>query len=1022
MQFNGIRITHQQFLLGEAQVVEDNWAKDHPSPTARPWTGTTLFHVQPTMILPEPIKQLASWLASSAAHELQQYQTSEVQFQTEYHQAFPSHKILGREEAARRRESSTLPPWMESIMEGKHEDEEDEILTDEAAEDRNATGIEPVLGDDERAAAREVRDLPITEEEDGPSPAPELRREIFRIHRNLGHPDRQAFCRALRHAGVKKDIIKWVKKHFECPICNSRKRPASHRPAHLSRKLAFNEVLGIDLIYYERQPLLNMLCWGTNFQQVILLPDASAKETAKALIQCWFSHYGPPNMIVCDQGPEFVGKEFSLPVSDYAVMLHYTDTASPWQNSRTERAGGIFKSRLHKVCLETSVFTEEDLKLAIVETVNAHNQYYNRSGFSPRQRVFGSSMRIPASLLSDDVIDRGFLTVPETDEMKRTQEVREAAGKAWMERQDWEAVSRAVKANTRTVDALPLKTGDRVFLWRSTSQFKGWAGPALVVQITDNGRSVWASLRGYLLKASREQVRLANHEENLGAELMRVMAKEFFEDLDQGNIKHYKDIQDEGIPVETVNADLEEELDCSPSLPGDTVPRTPENNVQNREEYPLGNLPEDQDVEMMEEQSTAVPSTPAESRLESRRSSVRSGIRVDEASGGVFCPIRENRAPSAPMPYPMTGSIPSWPSPTQSSNFLTALGPDQEENGKLRWWKDRVRDIWRPIPYSKETFTCPEAAASYNHGDQRMYLARKKESPGQVDYAKLSPVHKKIFDKSRNKEIQSLLDSGAIKIMSVEESLQFEKDNPNHVLTSRYVDRWKPCGESAVLPDGFDSYASNNHQREDVAAKSRWTVIGWKDPEVHAIERSAPTPLTTTIYLMMQLAACRQWSCYIKDIKTAFLQGKPTTRKQKLAVRMPREAFPGVDRRQLILLLTEIYGLVSGPAWWRRTLLEYLVRELGYRVNCYDKCLLTLDAGENGKEDPTKTQGAIVIEVDDILEAGGPRHRSLMKKLETKFRFGKIVDLINTPEGTGYLGGVYDNYQTFPSRMTCRNT
>ena len=54
------------------------------------------------------------------------------------------------------------------------------------------------------------------------------------------------------------------------------------------------------------------------------------------------------------------------------------------------------------------------------------------------------------------------------------------------------------------------------------------------------------------------------------------------------------------------------------------------------------------------------------------------------------------------------------------------------------------------------------------------------------------------------------------------------------------------------------------------------------------------------------------------------------------------EAFEGYSPEQLILLLTEVYGLVSGPAWWRRSLLELLVKELQYRVCVYDRCILTL--------------------------------------------------------------------------------
>ena len=89
---------------------------------------------------------------------------------------------------------------------------------------------------------------------------------------------------------------------------------------------------------------------------------------------------------------------------------------------------------------------------------------------------------------------------------------------------------------------------------------------------------------------------------------------------------------------------------------------------------------------------------------------------------------------------------------------------------------------------------------------------------------------------------------------------------------------------------------------------------------------------------------------------------------------MPKDmTFPGFDSRQLIQLETEVYGLVSGPAWWRRSFLEYCVTNLRYRINPYDRCVLSLDGPEAREgEDPTKikTKGLMIIEVDDILEAG----------------------------------------------------
>ena len=140
---------------------------------------------------------------------------------------------------------------------------------------------------------------------------------------------------------------------------------------------------------------------------------------------------------------------------------------------------------------------------------------------------------------------------------------------------------------------------------------------------------------------------------------------------------------------------------------------------------------------------------------------------------------------------------------------------------------------------------------------------------------------------------------------------------------------------------------------------------------------------------VLQLCASRRWAARVKDVKTAFLQSRPTSRKTPLVCRQPRdEPLPGLDPRQLIMLLTEIYGLVSGPSWWRSSFLQRTGR-LGYKVCPYEPCVLVLP---NEKTD-SSTQGVMVIEVDDIIEGGDERHRQLMDTLEGEVTFGKVVNL-----------------------------
>ena len=83
-----------------------------------------------------------------------------------------------------------------------------------------------------------------------------------------------------------------------------------------------------------------------------------------------------------------------------------------------------------------------------------------------------------------------------------------------------------------------------------------------------------------------------------------------------------------------------------------------------------------------------------------------------------------------------------------------------------------------------------------------------------VEYRHLPLLHQKKFDAARWKEVNGLLDLKAYRILSLEESLQFQRDFPDCVLPSRFVDRWKH------QDDGVD------------IAKARLVILGFKDPQV----------------------------------------------------------------------------------------------------------------------------------------------------------------------------------------------
>ena len=188
----------------------------------------------------------------------------------------------------------------------------------------------------------------------------------------------------------------------------------------------------------------------------------------------------------------------------------------------------------------------------------------------------------------------------------------------------------------------PLKAGETVYVWRTTSDYKGWVGPGIVVAESDNQRSLWISVRGYLIKASREQVRRATSEESLGVELIKVLSAELLKDIENGRLKNYRDIENQGGPVQDID---DANMDDAPQSSTSVLPTVPEEQSQDvrmdgdepeedlmhlldppvPEPAPLPEPPRP-DHAAMEEQSTraptsAVPTPPAATPQNFRRPS-----------------------------------------------------------------------------------------------------------------------------------------------------------------------------------------------------------------------------------------------------------------------------------------------------------------------------------------------------------------------------------------------------------------
>ena len=894
---------------------------------------------------------------------------------------------------------------------------------------------------------------------------PHLRREIFKVHRNLNHPAKEVFIRAMKHSGARADVIQWIKDFFVCPLCESAKRPLPRRPAHLAKALDFNAIVAVDLFYLNAfgAEKIFLICvdHGTGYLQVTQCADARAITVRQALSRAWIAPFGVPEVLICDQGPEFVGEQFVEFMSQMGTAIHYTDGSTPWKNGRAERAVGTVKNKLKVVLQETSA-TEEELDLVVAQVVSAHNSLYDRHGFSPDQRLFGRSLRLPGSLLADDRWDQEMVKASAGDLVQRSWAIREAARAAWIKEDDVVSVRRASAAQTRKSDihAFSFYPGQWAYVWRRNDNRHGWVGPGALIAVTPGGNSWWINMRGRLWKVATEQLRPASSEEELGAALALELHKDLLHQVREGVRTGYEDVTVEGPPDRTVEEifpevfgedateDREEDqerlreqpraFDEATTTLGDGHSEralTSEPSQSRRQsvmssEHPRATATASgQDLLPLPAPSTTSPRDgprPSDVELDLRPpteplsteagDTPRRAIRVDEGPHEplLLGPSRERPGPYTRSPHYYSKAT-DFGEKIKPSTYLAVTDFDNDAlNGSMsfmastgpRWVARNTSGRTQLEPLKpKETFQAEDSEASYCLRDRCMYLAKAKVSFGQVEYSKLAGKEREAFRQARAKEFESLLSNNAVKVLTVEESERFMRDHPDHVLKSRFVDRYKPqeigleelqAAKEAAVKDG--KLEPLELTADTTKPKSRWCVVGWSDPHVHQIERSAPTPSSAAVNTVLQVNASRRWSTFVRDVKTAFLQSRPTSRQTPLACQQPvDETLPGLDPKQLLLLLTEVYGLVSGPAWWRSSLLKH-TGKLGYKVCPYEPCVLVLPADRPSEP----TRGLMVIEVDDVIEGGDEKHRSLVKQLEGIITFGKIINL--QEQETTYAG------------------
>ena len=546
---------------------------------------------------------------------------------------------------------------------------------------------------------------------------------------------------------------------------------------------------------------------------------------------------GSLNMIRVQNSWEMSSKN---PAGVAGVLTMPIDSQSPWQNGKAERAGQSFKHQLWDLDEECHIEGETEFEAAVAECCDARNRYCNRSGFSVHQRVFGSSLRLPGSLLSDNPIDRQLLTADPYTDFHRANEMRTAAQRALFKQNSARAVQAAGLARHRSQPREKINVGDTTMVWRNNDLTgrKGRTGPRVIVAVSPTRTSFWISMRRCLLKCSSEQVRKATDAEWLGTELSRTLATELLKSRQRSGQRGYVDVEVEGQPTEEPPADTRPDvsqilgavvptpsvLAPIPDLMDITMPEAAESGPETRPRQPEsepGSEPVDRNVRprLAPDQEVIRMDEVANSR-----STAQALGDVGQAPDGAHVDNPPDADSSTPSPYPSTSA----------SNYLTVLPVETEFDSKAQAVVHGSVDA--VTGQDSTTFEAIEGMAVFDSETQSFWVAPRPQDKSGVVYDELSDTDKKKFDASRFKEIDNLLKLNALSVMSPEESDHFAKTTPENIIptnmtsgssrmTVQLLPRAGACWSAGKIPwftswSVLHSDAGRNHGDTSVASIS----------------------------------------------------------------------------------------------------------------------------------------------------------------------------------------------------------
>ena len=306
----------------------------------------------------------------------------------------------------------------------------------------------------------------------------ELRRKVKSLHRSNHHKSIRNMLDMYKGEG--RLITAVLRKTVEdvvnsCETCQLTKRSNSVPKVSGVMPARPNDILTLDLKFFEKIPVLWMIDAFSRFALGVVLKSKEMDEVVRNLENEWFMKFGKPSTrLWTDNGLEFSNKAMAALVKKWGLQIKFGPPYAPFSNGINERNHASADKAVERYLIDNP-------RAGLQEAVNVgawtHNTNTTKEGFVPYRVMFGYDPSFP-----------GF-EVPEADEREvKTMEKhlydQLEVRKAFLENEFKRRIKIGENQRLEKYYDETYKAGDLVYFQEKME--KCWRGPVKVLEQISN--------------------------------------------------------------------------------------------------------------------------------------------------------------------------------------------------------------------------------------------------------------------------------------------------------------------------------------------------------------------------------------------------------------------------------------------------------------------------------------------------------------------------------------------------------